>query len=127
MEKGVSIHKKLIGTAQENYPYFRDHYWRNAHMLYIQLGYVQAFELQNWKAARATFLAAADLPNAPEYLQQLKAMIQEEGTESVLAIRVLTTLIQVTEDETVKAGYQKKLAEFKAELTVKQAPEGKKH
>lgn len=87
-------------------------FWTHPVTLYIHRAYVYAFLANDWPRARLAYLAAADAPNAPHYLQVAREWMIKEGSEKILATRVLKILIRNTSDEKLKKKYEEKLRKY---------------
>lgn len=83
--------------------------WKRTYTLYLLMAYVYAYELGDWEKAKEAFLRASEIPGSPDYLQKMKTWLNEEGSEKILAKRVLSMLIQQTDDPALKATYQERL------------------
>jgi hypothetical protein len=87
-------------------------YWTHPVTLYIHRAYVWAYQKNDWHRARQAYLAAAEVPNGPAYLQRMKVWMKTEKSERILAIRVLERLIYATSDEKIRSKYEDKLRSY---------------
>jgi len=87
-------------------------FWTHPYTLYIFRGYVHAFLLNDFPAAREDYLKAASVPSAPAYLSSMKVWLAQAGGERKLALRVLKDLVERTEDPQVKRRYLEKLKNY---------------
>ena len=103
LEQGVAFYKAGLATAK---------FWTHPVTLYILLGYVYAFQENDWVRAKQVYLEASDVPGAPDYLKAMKVWLVTEDSEKVLAIRILRLLIQNTKDPVLKEKYKEKLSHY---------------
>lgn len=87
-------------------------FWSHPATLYVHAAYTYAYLMNNWEVARKMYLKAAEAPGAPYYLKQADVWIKEEGSERVLAARVLRALIRNTSDPLIKQRYEEKLKKY---------------
>jgi hypothetical protein len=114
LKKGIQVYDSTITqrTDLQRSKTFRTTHWVRPAILWIYFAYVYGYELQDWAHAKEAFLKAAEVPQAPAYLQNMKVWLQEKGSEKILAARILKLLIQNTDDIILKERYQLKLKEY---------------
>ena len=100
LEKGIRAYEAGITPSQ---------FWTHPYTLYIFLANVYAFQMNDWPKAKETYLRAALVPRAPHYLVQMQSWLKTEGSEKILAQRVLRQLIDHTDDAFVRSKYEEKL------------------
>jgi tetratricopeptide (TPR) repeat protein len=98
--KGISVYED--GKISEAF-------WTHPATLYLMLAYTYAFQLGDWKNAKATYLRASQVRGAPAYLYAMKKWLESENSEKILAKKVLTTLINNSTDPGIKKKYEEKL------------------
>lgn len=103
LEKGIEVYERGNVPAA---------FWTHPYTLYIFLANVYAFQLNDWPKAKETYLRAADVPGSPPYLQNMREWLSKEGSEKVLAKRVLQQLVQNTEDPLIRSKYEEKLKQY---------------
>lgn len=84
-------------------------FWTHPYSLYLYRAYVNAFLKNDWVQAKEDYLKTAYSPGAPEYLQNMKLWLKQEGSEKKLAVRVLKVLVNSTADPILKTRYQEKI------------------
>jgi hypothetical protein len=103
LENGIRVYEGGKTTSK---------FWTHPATLYIFLANAYAFQLNDWSKAKEVYLRASQVPNAPEYLVRMQGWLQKEGSEKVLAVRVLRLLVQNTDDLVVRAKYEEKLKTY---------------
>jgi hypothetical protein len=87
-------------------------FWTHPYSLFMYRAYVNAFLRNDWKAAKQDYLAAADTPGSPAYLEEMKSWLQKEGSEKKLAHKVLKLLMLNSKDPVLKAKYLEKMKHY---------------
>ena len=103
LEKGVSVFENANPPKE---------FWTHPYTLYLFLAYVHGFLRSDWAAARQNYLKAAGVPGAPAYLLQMKTWLQGKDSETLLGRKILSLLIQNTEDPVEKEAYEEKLKQL---------------
>lgn len=83
--------------------------WMHPSTLYLLSAYIHAYEKNDWVKAKESFLAAANEPDSPPYLKEMKNWLKTEGSERELGKRVLYLLMSQTKDENLKKEYLERL------------------
>lgn len=89
-------------------------FWTHPYSLYIHLAYVYGFEINDWAKSKEAYLNASKIKGAPIYLTDMSAWLKEEGSERVLAVKILKVLIRNASDELVRKRYIEKLKEYES-------------
>jgi hypothetical protein len=103
LDKGIRVYEH--GSPPEKF-------WRHPYSLYMYRAYIHAFMLNDWVHAKDDYLKASQMRGAPRYLQEMQKWLKEEGSESVLAVKVLKLMIRNTDDQKLKQKYQEKLRHY---------------
>ena len=91
---------------------FPKEYWRQAYVLYLLRASVHGYLKQDFVSARRDFLKAAEVPGAPAFLEKMKIWLEKEGSESILAGRMLRILISNTKDPVLKSFYEEQINRY---------------
>jgi hypothetical protein len=89
---------------------FRERFWPNPWQVYLYLGYVYIFELEDMVHGAEVMAIAADLPGAPVYLKSLKQRLQAKDGYFEVARRLLVFLRDNAGDDRLREQYDAKLA-----------------
>ena len=87
-------------------------FWTHPYTLYLFLANVYAFQLNDWAKAKEIYLRASEVKGSPEYLQHMKVWLVKEGSEKILASRVLQMLIKNTDDVGIQNKYKEMLKRY---------------
>ena len=98
-------------------------YWSRSWNLYVLLGYVYLFELEDMSKAAEAFRKAAPLPGAPVYLLSLEKKLSAVGGEYEVGLSLLEFMIRGAKSQEVIDGLQAKwrdlsIAKFVFEVNV---------
>ncbi len=85
--------------------------WR----LYYHLGYIQALELHDYKAAAASFLRGSEIPGAYAWMKVMAAHMAEHGGEAQTARELWSRIYESSSDEAVRANAAKHLRALQVE------------
>lgn len=89
-EKAVELVRRGI---REN-----PNFWR----LYADLGYIQAMELHDYKAASASFLEGSKIPGARPWMKVMAAAMAEHGGEAETARFLWSRLLESADDKMIR-------------------------
>jgi len=106
LEKGIKVNEELKLTEQKTKG------WTHSYTLNLIAAYLYSYQKNNWVKAKEYYLKAAEIPGAPLYLKNMETWLKEDGSEKLLAIRVLKILIQSTEDPVLKQKFIEKLNSY---------------
>jgi hypothetical protein len=92
---------KLVERGIRENPNF----WR----LYADLGYIQALELHDYKAASASFQKGSTVPGARPWMKVMAAALAEHGGEPATARYLWRGLLESADDDNIKTNARKHL------------------
>ena len=87
---------------------FQSRFWRSRWNIYILMGYLQLFELDNMPAAAKAFIQASAIQGAPDSLERLSNRLRQPGGEYEVGLRLLNFLVKGTQDDRIKDRLVKK-------------------
>jgi len=105
LEKGVHFYERNLSSGGTKS-------WSHPFTLHLLLAYQYSYEKNDWSKGREYFLRAAEIPGAPPYLQKMRIWLSEEGSDRLLAKKVLTLLMNNANDPIQKSQYKEKLKAY---------------
>jgi hypothetical protein len=88
------------------------HIWDRPFILYLYRSYVNGFLKNDFYAAKEDYLAAEAAPGAPAYLHDMKKWLKNEGSERILAGKILRSMIKSSADPLIRKKLQEKLKTY---------------
>ncbi len=99
LKKGCGFIKHELAQYPEE---FKKRYWERAWNLYMILGFVYLFQLDDMPNAAEAFRESATFQNAPDFIFRLEKRLRRVGGEYEVGLRLLNFFIEGSKDSRVK-------------------------